>query len=70
MKKLKLALILVISLFLALVVVQNTTPVQGRFLWFTAEVPAIILLFLTVAGGFILGLLVAMLIKPGAKQES
>ena len=69
MKRLKLVSILVISVILALVVIQNTTPVQGRFLWFTAEVPVIVLLFLTVAGGFVLGVLVAMFVKSGAKTK-
>ena len=58
MRKVKLGLILGLSLALALVVVQNTGPVEGRFLWFSAEVPAILLLFLAGAGGFILGILV------------
>lgn len=60
MSKAKLALILTLSVALILVVVQNTTLVRGRFLWFTAEVPVILLLVLTATGGFILGLLVAM----------
>jgi len=66
MKRLKLVSILVISVILALVVIQNTTPVMGRFLWFTAEVPVIVLLLVTAAGGFILGLLVALRVKSGA----
>jgi uncharacterized integral membrane protein len=71
MKSFKLVMILLISLLLILVVVQNTTPVQARFLWLSAEVPAILLLFLTAAGGFALGLLVALLGKrpTGSGQE-
>jgi uncharacterized integral membrane protein len=61
MKTVKLVAILLISLLLILIVVQNTTPVQARFLWLSAEVPAILLLFLTAAGGFALGLLVALI---------
>jgi len=60
MRKTKLAILLVLSMALVLVVVQNTTLVQGRFLWFAAEVPVILLLVLTTAGGFVLGLLVAI----------
>jgi uncharacterized integral membrane protein len=72
-KNAKLALILGLSLALVLVVIQNTTPVQGRFLWFSAEVPVILLLVLTTAGGFILGLLVAIFYqkerKPAPPRE-
>jgi uncharacterized integral membrane protein len=66
MKTPKLVIILVISIALILIVVQNTAPVEARFLWLTAEVPAILLLFLTAAGGFALGLLVALF---GRKRE-
>ncbi len=73
MRRMKLALILGLSLALVLVVVQNTSPIEGRFLWFSAEVPAILLLVLTTTGGFILGLLVAIFYqrekKPVAPSE-
>ncbi len=68
MKRIKLIFLLTISLALALVVVQNTAPVNARFLWLTAEVPVIVLLFLTAAGGFVSGLLSALLVKSGAKS--
>jgi uncharacterized integral membrane protein len=51
-----------------LLVVQNTAPVSVRFLWFRGEVPAILLLFLTTAGGLILGLLIALLAR-GHRQS-
>lgn len=69
MKKVKLGLILIISLGLVLLVVQNTTPVPARFLWFTAEIPAILLLFLTAAGGFVLGMLVTLLVQRHKKSK-
>lgn len=71
MKSFKLVTILVISLLLILIVVQNTATVQARFLWMSAEVPAILLHFLTAAGGFALGLLVALLGRrsAGSGQE-
>ena len=69
MKTAKLIFFLVVSLALMLVAVQNRTSVQGHFLWFTAEVPTILLLFLTAAGGFVLGLLVALFVKSGAKSK-
>lgn len=67
MRRAKLGLILGLSLALVLLVVQNTSPVRGRFLWYSAEVPAILLLVLTAAGGFILGLLVALFYQRDKK---
>jgi len=69
MKNIKLFLFLLLSIILVLVVVQNTDPIQARFLWLTAEVPAIILLFVTAAGGFVSGLLVALLMKSREKSN-
>ncbi|MDY0220954.1 MAG: lipopolysaccharide assembly protein LapA domain-containing protein [Desulfobacterium sp.] len=69
MKKAKLALLLTISLALVLLVAQNTAPVHARFLWFTAEIPAIVLLFLTAAGGFVSGLLAALILKRGTQSK-
>ncbi len=63
MKRIKLAILLTVILALVLLVVQNTAPVNARFLWLSAEVPVILLLFLTTAGGFIAGLLVALLTR-------
>jgi uncharacterized integral membrane protein len=65
MKRVKLTVLLLISLGVVLVVIQNTAPVQARFLWMTAEVPAIVLLFVTAVGGFVAGLLAALLVKRG-----
>ena len=65
MKGVKLVLVSTLSLALVLIVLQNKAPVQARFLWFTAELPAIVLLFVTAAGGFVSGLLVALLVKSG-----
>lgn len=69
MKRVKLAILVAIGLALMLLVVQNTAPVQARFLWMAAEIPAVVLLFLTAAGGFVAGLLVAMLVKRGSKTK-
>lgn len=69
MKTLKVILIIAVSFALVLLVVQNRAPVQSHFLWFTAEVPSILLLFLTTAGGFIVGLLVALFVKSGVKSK-
>lgn len=66
MRKAKVVSILILGIALMLLIVQNTTPVTGRFLWYSTEVPAILLLFLTAAGGFILGLLVPLILKDGS----
>lgn len=68
MKRIKLIFLSTISLALVLIVVQNTAAVNARFLWLTAEVPVIVLLFLTAAGGFVAGLLASLLAKSGAKS--
>jgi uncharacterized integral membrane protein len=52
--------VVAIGLVLLLLVVQNTDPVRARFLWYSAEMPVILLLAVTAAGAFALGLLVAM----------
>jgi uncharacterized integral membrane protein len=69
MRRIKLVILLTLGLALALLVVQNTAPTQARFLWLTAEVPVILLLFLAAAGGFVSGLLVAVFVKSGAKSK-
>lgn len=69
MKGIKLVFVSTLSLALVLVVLQNTAPVQARFLWLTAEVPAIVLLFVTAAGGFVAGLLVALLVKSSGASK-
>jgi uncharacterized integral membrane protein len=68
MNKVKLVSILALSLILLLIVVQNTAPVQGHFLWFTAEMPVIVLLLLTAAIGFMLGLIVALFAQSGTRS--
>ena len=70
MKNVKLAVLLTIVLTLVVVVVQNTAPVRTRFLWLTADVPAVLLLFLTAAGGFAAGILVALLMRKQTKRSS
>lgn len=69
MKTIKISLLLVLAVALAVVVLQNTAPLQVRFFWLTGELPAVLLLFLTAAGGFILGLLVGLLVKRGSKSQ-
>ncbi len=72
MKTLKLVLVLALSAVLVIVVLQNTSTVETRFLWIRTEAPAILLVLLSSAVGFFLGLLVALLAgrerKPGRKD--
>ena len=63
MKKVKTLFLALIVISLVLVISQNTQPVTGRFLWFSADIPMVLLLALTSAGGFILGLLTPLLIR-------
>lgn len=69
-RNLKIALILICCLLLATVILQNTSPVEARFLWMSAETPVVLLLFLTSMGGFVLGILVTLLLMVGKDRSS
>lgn len=69
MKSVKLAGLLVLVVALAVVVFQNRDPWQVRFFWIAGDVPGIILLFLTAAAGFMMGIAVALLTKRRKKQK-
>lgn len=69
MKTLKLWFLFVLAVALIVVAVQNTGPMHMRFLWLTGEAPAVLLLVLTAGGGFVLGLLVALLMRGGRKPK-
>jgi len=69
MKSFKLLFLLVLVFALAAFVLQNQALWPVRFLWLVGEVPGIILLLLTAAAGFIVGITVALLIKSGNKQQ-
>jgi uncharacterized integral membrane protein len=69
-KTFKLVVIITVCLILILTAFQNTALVETRFLWFATEMPAILLIFLAALGGFILGLLSALLVKSGGKNKS
>ncbi len=60
MKNAKLIAILVLVVLLGTVVIQNRAPVETTFLVVTVTMPLILLLALTAAVGFAIGLLVAM----------
>ena len=68
MKKTKLIAILVIVCALVVVIAQNRSPVQAHFFLVTVEMPVILLLVLTAALGFVLGLLAAFYRSPKIKE--
>lgn len=63
MRTLKQVLLVILGLFLTVVVLQNTAPVRIQFLWFSGQISTVLLLFLTAAGGFAMGVIVTLLIK-------
>lgn len=68
MKTSKIVAILVLALLLGAVVIQNRQPVETRFLMVTVTMPQILLLLITVGGGFCLGLLVAIGVRGKSKS--
>ena len=70
MKEFKLILLLILGVIVVLLVVQNTAPVETRFLWLRVYVPAIIVLFVTAVAGFGAGILVALSIKDAKKSKT
>ncbi|HKK45766.1 MAG TPA: LapA family protein [Balneolaceae bacterium] len=69
MKKIKVAIVVVLSLILVLLVIQNTASVQAHFLGFTTEMSLVVLLFLTGAIGFVSGLVLGFLLKHKGKRS-
>ncbi|MBL9141622.1 MAG: LapA family protein [Phycisphaerae bacterium] len=60
MKNAKLIAILVLVVLLGTIIVQNRGPVETHLLVVTVTMPQILLLALTAAGGFVIGVLAAM----------
>lgn len=69
MKKVKLALLLVLVGALVLLVLQNRGAWQVKFLWMSGELPGILLLFITTATGFAAGIIAALLMR-GHKDKN
>jgi len=69
MRNVKLVVVLLLSFALVMVVAQNTAPIEARFLWMAAEIPAILLLFLTAVGGFVVGILTSLLVGRRARLK-
>lgn len=60
MKNLKIIALLALGISLIIIVVQNTAPVPARILWYEAELPMIVLLFVVAIGAFVAGILSSM----------
>ena len=71
MKKVKIALIIIILLIALVVSLQNTEAVETKFLLATVTMPRVLLLLLTFTLGFVGGLITASFIlrKPAKLKE-
>jgi uncharacterized integral membrane protein len=65
MSRLKLGAVLIMTLLLVVIVLQNTQSVETRILFLTVSMPRAALLLVTTAAGFAVGVLVAILIGKG-----
>lgn len=63
MRIVKQVLLVVVGMFLAIVILQNTAPVRVQFLWMAGEMATVLLLFLTTVGGFAMGIIATLLLK-------
>lgn len=70
MKAIKLILLVALVVASTAVVIQNQQVWNVSFLWLTSDVPAIILLFLTLAAGFIMGVVATLLVKRNKKHTT
>jgi uncharacterized integral membrane protein len=68
MRKLKSGLLLTLAVVLLVIVLQNQAPFQVRFLWLSGQVPGIILLFMTAAAGFIIGISATLMWKSARSK--
>lgn len=69
MSKYRLLLILALTIFLVILIIQNTQPVQTKILFITIEMPLILLLILTAASGLALGILISLIGKLSDKNH-
>lgn len=70
MKSFKLIFLLVLITSFAVVMLQNQTAWEVRFLWMEGELPAIIMLFLILTVGFISGIIVSLLAKQDKQPKN
>ncbi len=65
MKKAKLVLVIVLVAIGAIIVLQNTTEVETRILWYSMTMPRAVLLLVTGLVGFAVGVIACM----GARKK-
>ena len=68
MQNVKLVAILLLTMMIAIIVIQNRAPVEAPLLFATVQMPLVMLLLLTVTAGFALGLLVALVGRRRARK--
>lgn len=66
----KLGAILVLAVLVVIVVLQNTQAVETRFLFATIVMPRAVLLLVSAAIGFVLGVLVSLLVIRKRRRQS
>jgi len=69
MKNTKMIMMIVVSLLVLIVALQNTTSVRTKILFITIEMPRAFLLFLTFLIGFITGMISAISFSGKSKKE-
>lgn len=69
MARLRLALVLVLGSFLAALVLLNRQPVRANLIFAATEMPLVLLLLITAAGGFLLGVLVSLFVNIGGRRS-
>ena len=68
MRNLKLIVASVLAILVAILVVQNTEPVETHLLFATVTMPRAVLIFISAAAGFALGGLLTMSLKSKRKN--
>ena len=70
MRNLKIITASILTILVAIIVVQNREPVATHLLFATVVMPHAVLLFITAAAGLTLGLLIALSVNKKRKQIS
>lgn len=70
MDTVKSVLLIVLALCLIILIIQNTAPVNARFLWIRAEMPVFMLLFFTTAIGYLLGMITILLVRKNKPDKT
>ncbi len=66
----KLISIIILVIILVIVIIQNRAPVQAHILFISIQMPLILLLIITTAIGFVIGVLVSMINKSKSKETN